>query len=236
MNVTFFQHSTAHDSGTIGKTLERLGAKCRYIPTALADLENFDPLEPDLLVVLGGSPGVYQSNEYPFLKGEFKILEKRLAHDKPTLGICLGAQLMAAALGAAVFKGSQGVERGWCEISVTPEGQATPIAEFDRAQTRIMQWHQDTFDLPDGSVLLATSEMYRNQIFSWGKNALALQCHVEVDEEIVYQGLMVRAANEVAAGRLNLNQMREETALYLPPLMQTTETFIKRWVAQIGLT
>jgi GMP synthase-like glutamine amidotransferase len=152
-----------------GRVLERFGASCTYVPVAISDLSVFDPLEPDLLVVLGGAPGVYQSNDYPFLKEEVRILEKRLAHDKPTLGICLGAQLMAAALGASNFKGQQGSERGWSDIQITPEGQNSPVAVFDHSKTKVMQWHQDTFDLPDGATLLATGDVYRNQIFSWGK-------------------------------------------------------------------
>jgi GMP synthase (glutamine-hydrolysing) len=235
MNVALFHHTLANDSGTIGRVLERFGASCTYVPVAISDLSVFDPLEPDLLVVLGGAPGVYQSNDYPFLKEEVRILEKRLAHDKPTLGICLGAQLMAAALGASNFKGQQGSERGWSDIQITPEGQNSPVAVFDHSKTKVMQWHQDTFDLPDGATLLATGDVYRNQIFSWGKNALGFQCHIEVSAEIIHQGLAVRLAHEVAAGRLDLAKLRKETAEHLPTLVTQTEIFLQNWFKQIGL-
>jgi GMP synthase-like glutamine amidotransferase len=94
--------------GTILSVLQNRGIDPRIIFTASEDISNFDPLAPDLLVVLGGAPGVYQSEEYPFLKDEAKVLEKRLAADKPTLGICLGAQLMAGCPGSACLSRRSG--------------------------------------------------------------------------------------------------------------------------------
>jgi GMP synthase (glutamine-hydrolysing) len=135
----------------------------------------------DLLVVLGGPIGVYDQQDYPFLKDEINCIGQRLAARKPILGICLGAQLMAAALGARVYPGKRGAEIGWSPLQAAPKAK-TPawFAPLLAPGVSAFHWHGDTFDLPTGALPLASSALYANQAFAIGDFALALQFHPEV--------------------------------------------------------
>ena len=229
MKAVIFQHMSSSAPGTILSVLQNRGIEPRIIFTASEDISDFDPLAPDLLVVLGGAPGVYQSEEYPFLKDEAKVLEKRLAADKPTLGICLGAQLMAAALGQRVYRGDQGPEIGWHEIQLTEAGQSSMIAPY--AKGRVMQWHNDTFDLPKEATLLASSEKFRHQIYSVGRNAMAFQCHIEVTSKILADWF-VSGAGRFVENKEMLQSLRHDTDTYVPGMSKVTTSFLTDWLDQ----
>jgi GMP synthase (glutamine-hydrolysing) len=234
MGIVVFRHMIGNGLASLEGILARAGLGYTYVETPHADLKSFDPLAPDLLIVLGGSPGVYQADVYPFLKEELRILKARMAADRPTLGICLGGQLMAAALGARVYPGPQGAERGWYPLAVTAAGRDTPVAHLDGAKTAMLQWHGDTFDLPDGAVLLASSAQYENQAFQWGRHCIGLQCHPEMTPAVMEEWL-VSSAGRVAAGELDIAQMRADTALHGPRLMAQTEAFMHDFLARAGI-
>lgn len=230
-NATIFRHIIDNPPATIADVLKDRDIAINLVDTFSDSLDGFDPLGPDLLVVLGGSCGVYQADHYPFLNVEKAILEKRLKADRPTLGICLGSQLMAAALGARVYKADQGPELGWYPLDLTPDGQQSAIRHF--AGTQVMQWHGDTFDLPAGATLLASSKKFPHQIFSYGRNALAFQCHVEVTGKIV-KGWSVGAADDVATGRLDLQKLLKDTDQWADIMQQQTKAFLHDWLDGLG--
>jgi len=145
------------------------------VPTA-ADFAR-EVAEADLVVILGGPMGVYQTDRYPYLQYEIDVVAQRLADKKPVLGLCLGAQIMAAALGARVYRGDKGGEVGWYDITLTDAGKQSALASLNGL--RVLQWHYDTFDLPAQATRLASSAAYENQAFSVGKHALAMQFHIE---------------------------------------------------------
>lgn len=142
-----------------------------------------DLTAPDLLIVMGGPMGVYDVVDHPWIPGEIAALSRRLAADRPTLGICLGAQMMAAALGAEVYKGDGGCEIGFAPINLSPD-VASPLRHV--AGVPVLHWHGDTFDLPAGTELLATTARYR-QGFRRGSNLLALQFHAEMGEDARFE-------------------------------------------------
>lgn len=233
MQVVAFRHMIADGLGSLRQCLERVDASIQVIDTYIEDLEDFNACGPELLIVLGGSPGVYQADLYPFIADEIKILEKRMARDLPTLGICLGAQMMAKALGGNVYPGQPGPEIGWHTLSVNEAGMKTPVRHLDGAATKMLQWHGDTFDLPAGATLLASSPKYKNQIFSYGKNAMALQCHPEVTPNLL-AGWFVSASGEAAQGRLDIDMLRRETLQYGQKLLLQTALFMRDWLEQRG--
>lgn len=143
---------------------------------------NADLTRPDLLIVMGGPMGVYDVADHPWIPGEIAALARRLDADRPTLGICLGAQMVAAALGSAVYKGT-GCEIGFGPVDLTP-GVESPLAHV--AGVPVLHWHGDTFDLPEGTELLATTSRYR-QGFRRGSNLLALQFHAEMGEDARFE-------------------------------------------------
>lgn len=231
--ATIFRHCRPDPSGTISQVLRNRNVTISEYGLPFSPLlQDFDPLEPDLLVVMGGTCGVYQMDLYPFLQDELNIIKARLESDRPTLGICLGSQLMAAALGARVYKGEQGSETGWQSVRVTDAGRNSPIRHFDEEQTRIMQWHGDTFTAPPGAVLLAGSAKYPHQIFSAGQKSIGIQFHPEVTEEILTEWF-IDSAYDVYSGRIDLPRLRMETAEWLPVMQRQTRLFLNEWLDQL---
>jgi GMP synthase (glutamine-hydrolysing) len=234
MKVVAFRHMYSEGLGSLGQVIEKSGGSYQYIDTYREPLDGFDPAAPDLLIVLGGSPGVYQAEDYPFLKDEMRMIEKRLEKNLPILGICLGAQLMAEVLGGKVYKGKQGSEIGWFPMTLTDEGKKTQVKHFCKSETSLLCWHGDTFDMPKGATLLATSEKYRNQAYSYGANAIGLQFHCEITPHML-KGWSVSGASLVAEGTLDLKKLRADTEEFGPKLMTQTEKFITGWMAETGV-
>jgi GMP synthase (glutamine-hydrolysing) len=227
------RHVCFEDLGSFAGALAARGFELRYLEAGVDDLAGFDPLVPDLLVVLGGPIGAYEENIYPFLTDELDLLKRRLAADRPTLGLCLGAQLMARALGARVYPGPT-KEIGWIPLALTEAGRASPVAHLDGAQTSMLHWHGDTFDLPEGATLLASTAICRHQAFSWGRGALAFQCHPEA-RAATMERWFIGHANELAGAKLSVPQLRADTARLGTALeIQGTRCFAE-WLDGLGL-
>jgi GMP synthase (glutamine-hydrolysing) len=139
-----------------------------------------DFVAPDLLVMMGGPMGVHEGAAYPWIAHEIERLAERIAADRPTLGVCLGSQMIAAAMGAEVYPGPVR-EVGFAPLSINAIGLGSPLRHL--VDVPILHWHGDTFDLPDGVELLASTPAYRRQAFRRGRNLLALQCHPEMGED-----------------------------------------------------
>lgn len=140
--------------------------------------ENF--VKSDLVIVLGGPYGAYEGDKHPFIKNEIECVRARLASGKPLLGICLGAQLMAAALGAKVAS-SGSREIGWRSVTLTPEGRKSCLAPLETQP--ILHWHGDNCELPDGCTRLAYNDFCSVQAFYVKPHQLGVQFHMEVAPE-----------------------------------------------------
>jgi GMP synthase (glutamine-hydrolysing) len=136
------------------------------------------------LVVLGGSMGVGDAPAWPHLDGTMALIRHAAARSAPVLGICLGAQLAAHALGGRAFPGPAGLEIGWNGVGLTAAGRDDPVVGAVGEDAEVFQWHQDTFDPPPGAVVLAAGSRYRHQAFRLG-SVVAVQFHPEVDEAII---------------------------------------------------
>lgn len=134
------------------------------------------------IIALGGPMNVYQSKKYPFLIREENYLKKALQRQIPVLGICLGAQLLAKVSGAKVKKAKK-EEIGWQGVNLLTKAREDPLLKGLDKELIVFQWHQDTFDLPQKSVLLATSKGCRNQAFRIGENSWGLQFHPEMNKK-----------------------------------------------------
>ena len=221
---------------SLGSIIEQRGLRIRTLNAPRTDLSAIDPLRPDLLVVMGGPVGVYQHAEYPFLATERAILARRLAADKPTIGICLGAQLIIAALGGNVYPGKNGKELGWHKLHVNAAGRETPLRHLDAKHTNMFHWHGDTFDLPAGATLLASSDKYENQVFQTGENGLGLQCHPEVRHGQL-QEWFVKFTGEITGDNpvVPIATLRADTAAHIAALNRQAALFFNEWLAQRGL-
>jgi GMP synthase (glutamine-hydrolysing) len=136
------------------------------------------------IVILGGPMNVYEEDRYPLLKKEDLFIKEAIQRGKSVLGICLGAQLIAKALGARVFKAPV-KEIGWYDVSLTRVGSHDPLF-FDLPKIfPVFQWHEDTFEMPNAGKLIATSTSVPHQAFRYGENAYGLQFHLEVTEKMI---------------------------------------------------
>lgn len=231
-NILALRHVLHEDLGLLEPLLTDRGHAVRYAEAPVTDLRTLDPLSPDLLVVLGGPIGVNDKPEYPFLDDEIALIERRLAADRPTLGLCLGAQLMAAALGASVYP-ARTKEIGWMPIALTEAGRASCLAPF--AESPMMfHWHGDTFDLPDGAERLVLTEICANQAFRRGK-ALALQFHPEI-EAATLELWFVGASLEIAqTDGLSAAALRADTARHAGRMNAAARHCFADWLASVGL-
>jgi GMP synthase (glutamine-hydrolysing) len=138
------------------------------------------------LVVMGGPMGVFDTDGHPYLVHEVELIAAIVRSGRPVLGVCLGAQLLAHALGATVYHGEQ-TEIGFGSVSLTRAGREDPVLGGLGLETLpVMHWHQDSFDLPAGALWLARSELYPHQAFRVGERAYGLQFHLEVDRELAF--------------------------------------------------
>ena len=145
MKVLAVCHKTEGDLGVFRDVLDARGADLNIVIGYEDKLPEIDPSAHDVAIVMGGAMGVYEAEDYPYLYSEIKYLEGRVANDKPTLGVCLGAQLMAASQGQKVYKGEEGPETGWREVSINETGVNTVLRHLDKSHTKMFQGHQMGF-------------------------------------------------------------------------------------------
>ena len=179
-----FQHVPYEVLGKLDPMLRNAGFRIRYVnfgrdPETLPDVSKYDAM-----VILGGPMCISQSDAYPHLNIEIQCIRNAIEQNIPILGICLGAQLIAAALGAKVYS-NHTKEIGWYDVTPTQEGLRDPVVRHLGGHEQIFQWHGDTFDIPPGAVHLASSPDCANQAFRFGDNIYGFQFHLEVDQPMV---------------------------------------------------
>ncbi len=195
MRIHSLEHQPAEGPAKIadwaaerGHALARAALYAAESPPALEDF--------DLLVIMGGGMNIYQHRDYPWLIAEKEFLRQAIDADKPILGICLGAQLLADVLGGKVYQNPE-KEIGWWPVSFTD--RAALFADFP-AQMNVMHWHGDTFDLPPGARLVSESVACPRQAFVWGDRVVGLQFHLEMGAVNVADLANV-AAEDLTPGR-----------------------------------
>mgnify|MGYP005838155137 CR=1 FL=1 len=173
------RHVHFEDLGAFRPAFERAGWEIEYVEAGLDPLGAIEANGPDLLIVLGGPIGAGQEDRYPFLLDELRLIERRLAGDRPLLGICLGAQLIARVAGARVEPG-RAKEIGFAPIALTTAGERSCLAPFAE-EPLALHWHGDGFELPDGAERLASTALCDNQAFALGRHVIGFQFHPEAD-------------------------------------------------------
>jgi GMP synthase (glutamine-hydrolysing) len=226
------RHVHFEDCGTLAGVLNDYGFQIRYVDVGREGLRDLDVMTPELLIGLGGPVSVYESYRYPWIREELELLERRLTQRLPTLGICLGAQMLAQVLGARVFAGPK--ELGWAPLLLTPQGKNSVITPLSPETTSMLHWHGDTFDLPREAVLLASTSKVPQQVFSWEGCALAFQCHPEMQYTDIESWLIGHAWEIAATAGVSVERLRNDTARFGPVLAQNARAMFQNWLHSLG--
>ncbi len=185
LRINCFQHVHYEDLGCIDswcKTNNHPVSYTRfYEKHSIPDIDSYD-----WLIVMGGPMGIYDEDEFPWLKSEKQAIREAIVAGKTVIGICLGAQLIASVLGKNVYHNKQ-KEIGWYNIRLTSEGRSAPIFSSFEPMFKVLHWHGDTFDIPENATHLAESNACKNQAYFFGNKVLGLQFHFEVTIESLAQ-------------------------------------------------
>ncbi len=224
-----FRHVPFEDVGIFGSVLADAGYELDYFD---AGTDRFDPgaaMATDLLVILGGPVAVYETDKYPILIEEIEAIRRRLVAGRPTLGICLGLQLITSALDGNVGPGPA-KEIGWASITLTEEGRASVLAPLEGHP--VLHWHGDLAVLPAGAKRLAETDVCHNQAFAIGATVLALQFHVELDPRRIEQWLIGHSI-ELAEAGVDLAVVRSDTARHGDATAAIGARILRRWLENL---
>lgn len=229
MDLLIVKHVDIEGPGLIEECLRQ-----ERIPYQVLTLESGSHL-PKLdnlthIVFLGGPMNVYEEDRYPFLKEEDLFIKEAIQRGKSLLGICLGAQLIAKALGAKVFKAPV-KEIGWYDVSLTRIGSIDPFFSHLPKTFSVFQWHEDTFEIPHSAILMATSSLVPYQAFRYGDNAYGLQFHLEVTQEMIREWMETYEEEFEGPHPPLLSKLRilADTEVKIEPYKKMGMTFLKNF-------
>jgi GMP synthase-like glutamine amidotransferase len=225
MTVLILKNVPSEGPGTIEDFLA--GHDIRYSIIDLASEEIPGTVDFDALVILGGPMSANDADKIPYIKKEIELVRDFSGKGKKVLGICLGAQIMARAFGARVYPGT-GKEIGWYDIELDdrggPDRLMGRLAQHPQTKEylnniKVFQWHGETFDIPQGAVRVAKSQLYPNQAFRYGEKAYAFQFHIEVREETIYEWLKTEP--------IDMAVLKRDTGLFFKEYQQRALSFYR---------
>lgn len=229
--VWVLQHVNCETLGTITDALQALGIRHEYVRTFKGEPVPKEMGDGAGLIVMGGPMGVYEQNACPFLADEIHLIEKALSAQKPILGVCLGSQLLAAALGAAVRKGER-KEIGWYPVALTDACKSDPLWKGIEATFTAYHWHGDIFDLPHAAISLASSTLTKHQAFRYGRSAYGFLFHMEVTPAMI-RDMVETFDGELREAKVDGAEILDRTADYLPRLHTIGQLVFQRWAGVV---
>ena len=229
--VWILQHHPAENLGTIAEALEGAALAWQYVRVF-----NQQPIPRDMkgaggLIVMGGSETVYQLGRYPYLRDEIALIEAALAAGKPILGVCLGSQLLATALGAQVSRAAHR-EIGWYPVRLNDAASGDRLLRDLPREFTAAHWHSDKFDLPAGATALASSELTEVQAFRYGANAYGILFHAEMTRAIL-EALVTEFGEGLKRVGIGGDAIVRNADAHLPELNRIGATIFSRWAQPI---
>jgi GMP synthase (glutamine-hydrolysing) len=204
-DVLVLQHIACEGPAAIGEALHRRGLTLRIVRADAGEPVPATLATYSALIVMGGPMGVYEADRYPHLRDELRVIEEALRRDRPVLGVCLGSQLLAAALGARVHP-SGGKEIGWFPVELSEAAASDTLFGDAPRRFTALHWHGDVFDLPEGAVPLASSAATERQAFRYGDRAFGILFHLELARPQLEEWV-VAFADEMAAANVSADDI-----------------------------
>jgi len=224
------RHLMFEDLGSFKQVLIDNNFTIKYFDAGIDSFGEIIDSPPNLLVILGGPISVNNPKDYPFINDEIDLLVNRITLKQPIIGICLGAQLIAKALGAGVFPCKR--EIGWSKLQIDELGERRPINILSK--TPVFHWHGEAFELPPQATLLAKTDSC-NQAFSIDNYLLGLQFHPEVIKKDLEKWFIGHTVEIQHASQVELQVLRRDTALFGDKLEMIAKEFWKKTLQEMGL-
>jgi GMP synthase (glutamine-hydrolysing) len=231
--VLVFQHDPFEDLGFFAEVLDKQRITCRVIQLFHGEVPAEDWERIQALIILGGPMSVDDEDRYSFLRWEKRIIRAAINDGVPILGVCLGAQLIASALGTPVYHGHVR-EIGWTPISITPHGQVDSLLGYLPESATVFQWHGDGFDLPAGAIQLASSVNFENQAFRVGRNIYGLQFHLEVTPRMIARWIDERSKDLAQVPYILPDKILADTQSYAYTLKYYGERFLSEFIRRLA--
>ena len=230
--IYVLQHHPVENLGNIAAALEGAALAWHYL-----HVNDGQPVPASMkgaggLIVMGGPMGVYQTDRYPWLRDEMHLIEDAMKLNLPVLGVCLGAQILAAALGAKVDRNPAGKEIGWHPIRLSDSAKDDRLMRGLPATITPFHWHGDIFDLPAGATSLASSERTPCQAFRHGDKTYGFQFHFEVTRDGV-AAMAAAFAKELVRENIPADRMIAQAGEFIPALEKVSDTVFSRWAAPV---
>lgn len=223
------RHTHFEDLGLLEPILAEHGYHCRYWDVGLDDLGTLEWMTPDLLIILGGPISANDVEAYPFLVEEQRLVKRQIAGNHPLLGICLGAQIIARALGARV-EPMASKEIGFAPLALTEDGKESVLAPLSRAEP-VLHWHGEACRVSEQLPSLAYTSLCRNQAFLYGPRILGLQFHLEVPLH-GFERWLIGHCHELASTGADVAAMRAAAQRTLPKLEPIAREVFHKWLMQ----
>jgi GMP synthase (glutamine-hydrolysing) len=235
--ILVFQHVPYEPLGTLDPLLKRAGFRIRYVnfgrnPESMPSLDGYEAL-----IILGGPMNSDQIDAHPNLITEVEIIREAVSRDMSVLGICLGAQLLANALGGSVIRNATR-EIGWYDVALTSDGACDPVLSPFASGQQVFQWHEDGIQLPPGAVHLASSDASHVQAFRYGEHIYGFQFHLEVNQSLIERWLTIPANQRILqdeAGRIDPDVVRAQTSKLISDLEDLSQATFSRWIDRFEL-
>jgi len=235
--ILVFQHVPYEPLGTLDPLLKEAGFRIRYVnfgrePRSRPNLDGYEAL-----IILGGPMNSDQIDSYPNLATEVEIIREAVERDISVLGICLGAQLLAKALGGTVSR-NETREIGWYDVKLTEQGASDPVLSTFSNVQQVFQWHEDGIGLPPDSVHLAASDASNVQAFRYGEHAYGFQFHLEVDSSLIERWLTVpanQATLQDEYGRVDPDEIRQQSENAIEALEELSRETFSRWIERFEI-
>jgi len=233
--ILLVQHAEGEGPGLLARALDESRLPVRSVRADRGESVPRGASGAAAIIILGGPMGVYEGDRFPHVKDEIALAADALRLGLPILGVCLGAQVLAAAAGARVYRGPA-QEIGWFPTALTAAGRADPIVGLLPGEAMVFHWHGDTFDPPPGATLLASSRLYEQQAFRLSPRAWGVQFHPEITEAMVDDWAGHARQDEAAAfgGAAGAAKMRADARRHVPALAERVAALGRAFLALSG--